>query len=113
MGSTYLSLRADKPSIVFLYWGSFHLYFDAGNTTLIGSCHLYSDGEIFSTRETAPLWDFLHMVSTVGFTLTQRYQIVTLIYLGPQLGVDTSNLSLGDIPTSKYFLQVSQDHDYS
>ena len=46
--------------------------------------------------------------STVGFTLTQRYQIVTLIYLGPQLRADASNLSLGNILTFDPFLPVSQ-----
>jgi len=86
--------------------GSFHPYSDAGDTTLLGSCHPYSDDGIFLTRETALLGDFSHteVNSTAGFTPTRRYQIVTPIYLGPQLGVDTSNRSLGDIFTS-LFLQ--------
>ena len=63
---------------------------------MLGSCHPYFDDGITPTRETAPLGDFSHMMvnSTAGFTLTQRYQIV---------GVDTSNLSLGDIPTLDIF----------
>ena len=82
--------------------------------SLPGSFHPYSDDGIFLTRETALLGDFSHteVNSTAGFTPTRRYQIVTPIYLGPQLGVDTSNRSLGDIFTS-LFLQDLWDHGYS
>ena len=50
--------------------------------------------------------------SAARFIPTRRYRIITPIYLGRQLGVDTSNLSLGDIPTSDPFFAGLQDHWY-
>ena len=63
----------------------------------------YFDDGISPTRESALLWDFSHteINSTTRFTPTQGYQISILIYLGPQLRIDTFNLSLGEIPTSE------------
>ena len=104
MGSPHMNLWADEPQVVSLCRGpSIHIPMWGIPTCLGAAIHI-------SMMELPLLGRQLccGILSHGGqlhcwVSPIQRYQIVITIYVGPQLRVDMSNLSLGNIPISCHF----------